>query len=98
MNGESAQVYILHFDQPYWKTCQHYVGYTRVGVDERLKVHRAGNGSKLVKYAMNHGINFSLVKVEDFDSIGEARQRERQIKKRGGGGKLCPICNRWRAI
>jgi len=94
MNGESAQVYVLHFDRPYWSNCQHYVGYTKIGVQERLRVHRAGNGSKLVKYAMSRGINFSLVHVENFDTVGEARRRERQIKKNGGGGKICPLCKR----
>ena len=84
-------VYILHFDRPYWKTCQHYIGYTK-DLDSRIARHRAGNGSKLVKYAINRGINFRLVRVEYFDTQGEARTRETRIKRNGGAGRICPLC------
>jgi len=92
----NSTVYILHFDRPYWygkngAGCQHYVGYTK-DLESRLDKHRAGNGSKLCRYATNKGIQFSLVRVEHYASQSEARRREVQIKKRGGGGKLCPLC------
>lgn len=91
MDDSQHTVYILHFDKPYWLNCQHYVGYTK-DLEARLAKHRAGNGSKLCRYAVNKGIQFSLVKVENYPTQSEARKRERQIKRRGGGGKLCPIC------
>ena len=85
-------VYILHFDKPYWKTCQHYVGYTKFPVNERLKKHKDGTGCKIAKYAMSKGIDFLLVHTEEFDTISEARRREKQLKKEGNLKRRCSVC------
>jgi len=92
-----AELYILHFKKPYWKNCQHYVGYTKFTAEERCAVHRGvmKNGSKpskLVQYALNHGNDFVIALVEQFNEDWEARQAERKIKRSGGGKRLCPIC------
>ena len=92
-----AEVYVLHFKKPYWKNCQHYVGYTKFTAEIRCAVHRGlhKNGSKpskLVQYALRHDNDFEIVHVEAFEEDWEARQREKRIK-RGGGKKLCPMCN-----
>ncbi|MDD5510458.1 MAG: GIY-YIG nuclease family protein [Dehalococcoidales bacterium] len=87
-----ADVYLLHFERPYWGKARHYVGYTKFTAAERIDTHRAGNGSKLVAYAMAHGNNFECVLTEHFDSPQEARARELQLKKRHGLNKLCPRC------
>ena len=89
---ESAEVYILHFDRPYWRTCRHYVGYTKIGVEERVRIHRAGNGSRLVRYAINKGIDFTIALVEQYSTIGEARKRELQLKRGRNLKRMCPIC------
>ncbi len=93
-----AEIYLLHFKKPYWKTCQHYIGYTKFTAEERCAVHRGTkkNGSKpsrLVQYALRHGNDFVIAHVETFDTDWEARQRERQLKRGGKLSRLCPMCN-----
>ena len=56
--------------------------------------HRSGNGSRTCKFAKEHGIEFKIVRTETFGSVKEARQRELEIKRTGGGKSLCPICQR----
>jgi predicted GIY-YIG superfamily endonuclease len=94
-NGEYAKmpdVYLLHFDRPYWARARHYIGYTKFTAEERITKHRAGNGSKLVAYALAHGANFEVAQVEHFDTIPEAREREKNLKARHGARKLCSVC------
>lgn len=93
-----SEVYILHFNQPYWKTgrgdCKHYVGYTTVGTENRIETHRKGRGSLLVNYAFNKlGIEFTVGMTERFINRFEARQRERQLKREGHLSRHCAVCN-----
>ena len=85
-------MYILHFDRPYWANARHYVGYTTIGVDKRIAIHRKGKGSKLVDYALRHGIDFVVANTEEFDTKWEARSRERKIKKSKNIKKTCKVC------
>lgn len=92
-----AEVYLLHFKKPYWTNCKHYIGYTKFTAEERCAVHRGHkkNGSKpskLVQYALRHGNDFVIARVETFNNDWEARQRERTLKRGGHLSKLCPIC------
>lgn len=92
-----AELYLLHFNKPYWTNCRHYVGYTKFTAEERCAVHRGvkKNGSKpskLVQYALRQGIDFVIAHVERFDTDWEARQRERKLKRGGKLSKLCPVC------
>lgn len=94
-----AEVYILHFEKPYWKTCQHYIGYTKFTAEKRCAVHRGleKNGSKpskLVQYALKKGIDFVIAHTEQFEEDWQARQRERQLKRNGHLSRLCPVCQR----
>jgi len=91
-----AEVYLLHFNKPFWKTCQHYVGYTKFTAEKRCAVHRGeldGKPSLLVQYALRNGNDFVIAKVERFRTQHKARQREWQIKRNGHFSKICPICN-----
>jgi len=88
------EVYILHFDRPYWKTCQHYAGYTKGLATERLQKHLSGNGSKICRYAVEHGINFQIVHTERFDTIASARAREIKLKKEAKLKTHCYICRK----
>jgi predicted GIY-YIG superfamily endonuclease len=85
-------VYLLHFDRPYWTKARHYIGYTKFTAEERIAKHRDGNGSKLVAYALAHGINFVCALVEHFDTPQEARARELQLKANHKISRLCPKC------
>lgn len=87
-----AELYLLHFDRPFWARAQHYVGYTKFTAQERIDQHLNGNGSKLVAYALKQGCTFQCVLVERFDTPEEARKRERQLKARHGLKKICPLC------
>ena len=88
-----AQVYLLHFEQPYWSKAQHYVGYTTIGADKRIEKHRNGTGSLLVNYAHNKkGIPFQVAMVEDFGEASLARHFERKLKNEGHLSRHCPIC------
>ncbi|MDD2731424.1 MAG: endonuclease [Candidatus Portnoybacteria bacterium] len=88
-----AQVYLLHFEQPYWSKAQHYVGYTTIGADSRIEKHRTGKGSLLVNYAHNKkGIPFQVALVEDFETAQLARHFERKLKNEGHLSRHCPIC------
>lgn len=79
-------VYLLHFDRPL-EHAQHYLGFAD-DIDARIERHRAGNGSKLVRAALDAGIGFRLVRVWE----GMDRNGERKLKKRKNGCKLCPLC------
>ncbi len=88
-----ADMYLLHFERPYWGKARHYVGYTKFTAEERIATHRSGKGSLLVNYALNKkGIEFQLAFKETFDTCEEARKRERQLKQWHGLNRVCPIC------
>lgn len=82
--------YLIHFDKPISSkhTAQHYLGWTN-DLEERLKEHYNGNGSRLCKVAKERNISFRLVRIWEGD-----RQLERKLKRQKNGKKLCPICNR----
>jgi predicted GIY-YIG superfamily endonuclease len=88
-----AFVYLLHFDKPFWSNAQHYVGYTKLPLQRRIRKHRNGTGSLLVRYALQKkGCKFKLAMSEEYPTPGEARERELQLKALHGLKKICPIC------
>lgn len=92
-----AYLYLLHFDRPYWTSshpCRHYLGYTTKTVPERMEKHRAGNGSKLVAYALRGGCDFTVVMTQAFTSKTAARQEEKRLKRNGHHDRNCPLCRR----
>lgn len=81
-------VYLLHFIKPISPdhTAQHYMGYTD-DLLRRIEEHRAGRGSRLCEVAQERGIGFVLARTWPGD-----RRRERQLKRRKAGPRLCPLC------
>jgi predicted GIY-YIG superfamily endonuclease len=78
-------VYLLHFDRPY-RHALHYVGWTR-NLEQRIKQHRAGRFSVLMRAVRDAGIGFRVARLW----IGVPRRFERrlhQMKKK----PLCPMC------
>ena len=83
-------VYLLHFSRPInpSRPARHYLGWAS-DLDERLRKHRKGKGSKLCQVAAQRGITFILAEVW----IGE-RSLERQLKRQHNSPRFCPICTR----
>lgn len=101
-----STLYLLCFDKPYWKVgkagvkgvgagvseARHYVGYTIRPLDQRVDEHRQGQGSRLVKYALDHGNDFRVVRFWEFSSPVDARRAELRVKDCGHTPRLCPRC------
>jgi predicted GIY-YIG superfamily endonuclease len=96
---QKAQLYILHFKQPYWgkehHRCQHYLGYSVMGAETRIAKHKEGTGSLLVNYAYNlKDIDFEVGLVYDCESKEIARNLEKYLKKEGHYDRHCEICKK----
>jgi predicted GIY-YIG superfamily endonuclease len=84
-------VYLLHFDSPISKhhTAQHYIGWTEQPLENRLEVHKQGNGARFTQVANERGIRYQIVRTWKGN-----RKLERKLKNRKNSPKLCPICNK----
>lgn len=90
-SGQIAWCYTVHFERPiktqapppHWP--QHVTGWA-LDVDERLRAHVAGRGSRLFVLAAEQGIGWDLAEVEPGD-----RNRERQLKQHSARPR-CLIC------
>jgi hypothetical protein len=83
-------VYLIHFDQPY-KHARHYLGFVDGGekqVQNRMRRHRKGRGSRLIAVITKAGITWRMVRTWP----GYTRSQERKLKNQGGAARLCPIC------
>jgi predicted GIY-YIG superfamily endonuclease len=85
-------IYLLHFSEPYpaGTRPQHYIGYCSDDREliDRLAEHSQGRGARLLAVIREKGITFELARTWE-----GSRNRERQIKRQGGGGKSkCPMC------
>lgn len=78
-------IYLIHFDRPY-KHARHYIGLTRIGVEQRLERHRSDSGAKLLKAVQAAGIKYDVVRTWEGDAA-----LERRLKKRKDAPKLCPV-------
>lgn len=84
--GPRGTVYLLHFDAPY-QHARHYIGFA-VDLEARLKEHEKGQGSRLLAVVAAAGIGWVLARTwQNVD-----RYVERQLKNRGGAGRICPHC------
>jgi len=91
--NQYPQVYLLHFDRPYWSNCKHYVGYSVNGAETRVATHRSGKGSLLVNFALTKAnVDFKVALVETWATKEEARERELWLKTQKNLKRVCPIC------
>lgn len=83
-------IYLLHFHNPIHpnRTTQHYLGFAK-DLDERIREHRRGRGSRLTQVAYERNITFTVAEVWQGD-----RTLERLIKRQKNSRRFCPICNR----
>lgn len=87
-------VYLLHLDKPLGNPekahgqAQHYIGYCRGSVEDRIAKHRNGNGAKLTAAAAENGIEMIVVRT-----WSGGRDFERHLKAQKNAKRFCPICN-----
>lgn len=65
---------------------RHYLGWTN-DLEERIREHRRGKGSKFTQAACQRGLTIRVAEVW----IG-TRQLEKQLKRRHNLKHFCPIC------
>jgi len=88
VSGAVGTAYMLEFVPPY-KHCVHAIGWTHRPVEERLKEHRSGQGSRLTRAAVRAGCKIELVRIwQDVDQWVEMA-----LKARGESRALCPKCS-----
>lgn len=80
-------VYLFHFERPYHHA-QHYLGCS-FDLEDRLKSHYGGYGSKLLRAVLLAGISFRVVRVWPYGDFA----LEKSLKSLKNNPKLCPICN-----
>lgn len=81
-------IYLIHFDKPL-KHASHYLGFVESDLEQRIKKHKGGYGSKLMAALKKAGIGWSVVRIWE---TGD-RNFERQLKNQHGSAPYCPICN-----
>jgi predicted GIY-YIG superfamily endonuclease len=85
VTGQEGTIYLIHFDQPY-KHARHYTGWTS-DLEARLAEHASGQGARLLAVVKAAGITWTLARTWT-----GTRTRERQLHKRGGASRRCPLC------
>jgi predicted GIY-YIG superfamily endonuclease len=86
MKYHKSGVYLLHFDTPLCHA-RHYIGYAG-DIENRLALHRAGGGARILAVCKERGITWRLVRTWP-----GTRQTERALKRQKHGPRLCPVCN-----
>lgn len=86
------ELYLLCFDRPY-KHARHYLGFSYTTARRRLGRHLMGRGSRLLKYVIEAGINFRIVRTWQ-GKAEDLRKLERSYKVSGHLKALCPRCKR----
>lgn len=79
-------VYLIHFDQAVADHARHYIGWAS-DLEARLEDHRRGRGARLMEVVRERGIGWHLARTWE-----GTRTRERAIKARSEGPRLCPDC------
>lgn len=82
-------IYLIHFERPF-KHAMHYMGFSQ-NLPQRLKSHKQGCGSKLMRAVSAAGIRWAVVETWTGD-----RHLERKLKNQGGHAKKCWICKAYK--
>ena len=87
-------IYLLHFQKPIGNAAnphgqaQHYIGWTRGEVDQRIEEHRLGHAAAITAAATRAGVEMILARTWPGD-----RKFERQLKRYKKASQLCPLCS-----
>lgn len=80
-------VYLIHFNSPL-KHANHYIGFVKGNLNNRIIKHRNGTGAKILKAANDKGIDWKVVRTwKEGD-----RNLERKLKNQKKTRCLCPVC------
>ncbi len=79
-------IYLLHFDEAVSDHARHYLGWAS-DLGARLAAHRDGRGARLMEVCKERGITWHVSRTWE-----GTRDRERAIKDRAEGPRLCPDC------
>lgn len=95
MTGEVGIIYLLHFDEPIGDTSRprmhasHYLGWAKDGkLADRLERHARGEGASITRYAVEHGIGWTVTMLRD-----GTRDDERRLKRNGHHDRQCSVCH-----
>jgi predicted GIY-YIG superfamily endonuclease len=81
----SGVVCLVHFTRP-CRHARHYAGWT-ADVESLLAEHQAGRGARLLHVTNRARIGWTLARTWH-----GTRERERQLKRQGGGSRRGLIC------
>lgn len=82
-----GSVYLVHFARRY-NGAQHYLGFS-TDIPKRVKAHRAGRGSPLLKAVTEHGISWRVVRTWQRND----GYFEQNLKHCFALKDLCPVCS-----
>lgn len=86
-------VYLFHLLSPLaHSTAQHYLG-SAAHLPARVAQHLRGRGSKFTRAAIAQRIPFVVVRLWPTATLSEARQLERDLKRRHQASQYCPVCD-----
>ncbi len=80
-------VYLIHFSEKLHHA-QHYIGYVEGDLLQRIALHKANKGAKLLAAVNGKGIEWKVVRVWR----GADRQFERKLKNYKKARCFCPVC------
>jgi len=78
--------YLLHLQPEGFIHARHYLGWAH-DIAARVAEHQAGRGSRLCAVAVAAGLMLELVRTWE-----GGRDKERALKRRHSGVRLCPLC------
>ena len=84
------KLYIIHFNRSFHHA-RHYIGIAQ-DAKKRLKRHKAGDGSRLVRAVIYTDIKIRMNVIGEFEDFSTAHQAEKVLKKKHSTKKYCPIC------
>ena len=81
-------VYLIHFERKLHHA-QHYIGFVASDLVQRIELHRANRGAKLLAAVNNIGISWQVVRIW----LGGGRALERKLKNYKKARCFCPLCS-----
>lgn len=82
----TGSVYLVHFRRAF-NGAKHYLGFS-TNIPKRVKEHRAGRGSPLLKAVTERGIPWTVVRKWH----GVDGHFEKELKRKNALSDLCPRC------